>query len=196
MPDKREGESLSSRAVTTFAALRFTEDENLADRTYWYACPSECREGDCVLAPVGAHNRLQAARIERILTVDEAHAPYDVRLIKRVEAKCGARKLTAGRLSCYELGGVKYDGKRYTFFHRVVCSPFEGELSEEERAILIGYGVRRFLPVRAGEEEGVLSRIVEMQVCTLVYGGGAENVARRLLKGARERDALFGVLCR
>ena len=73
-----------------FAALRFAEDENLADRTYWYRCPFAVAEGEKVFAPVGPHDRIQRASVERVLEGDAAHAPYDVRFLKSVAAQCGA----------------------------------------------------------------------------------------------------------
>ncbi len=113
-----------------FAALRFTEDKNLKDRVYWYLCELPLVLGERVLAPVGPHDRLQAARVERLLSADEKDAPYDMRLIKRVAAKYGARKLLIGEKELLEFGGVRYDEKRYTPFGKLLLSkePFsEGE---------------------------------------------------------------------
>lgn len=135
-----------------FAALRFTEDGNIADRVYWYLCDFPVKEGEGVLAPVGAHDRLQFARVERTLAADEAHAPYDVRLIKRVEAKYGARRLALScAKNCRDLGGLRYDGKRFTRYGAFLRSDFPVNASEGDRAVLRDYGVTALVDLR---EEG------------------------------------------
>lgn len=107
--------------MVTYAALRFTEDENIADRVYWYRCGFAVQAGERVLAPVGSHDRLQCARVERVLEAKEADAPYDPALLKDVAAPYGARTfLWEGRL-CKELGGVRYDAKRFTRFGVFAC---------------------------------------------------------------------------
>ena len=85
--------------MVRFAALRFTEDENIRDRVYWYRCPFGTRAGERVLAPVGSHDRLQCARVERVLLAEEGDAPYDPALLKDVAAPLGARSfLWEGRM--------------------------------------------------------------------------------------------------
>ncbi len=107
--------------MVTFAALRFTEDENIAGRVYWYCCPFEVKAGERVLAPVGSHDRLQCARVERVLMAEERDAPYNMALIKRVAAPFGARSFVWEGRTCTELGGVRYDSKRFTRFHVFAC---------------------------------------------------------------------------
>lgn len=164
----------------TFAALRFLEDENISDRTYWYECAFPVEAGALVLAPVGTHDRLQCARVERVTEADENNAPYDVRLIKRVEAKFGARKLSVGRMACFELGGLKYDSKRYTRFRRVLFTEFADEPTAEEKALLKDYGVTRIMDVSASMEE-----IARDRGCVLVKGAGAKHTAEELLAAVR-----------
>ena len=79
--------------MNLYAALRFAEDKNIADRTYWYISGFPVRVGEQALAPVGPHDRLQRAVVERVVEADEKNAPYDARLLKRVAAKAGARRL-------------------------------------------------------------------------------------------------------
>lgn len=161
-----------------FTALRFFEDENICDRTYWYRCDFPVEEGALVLAPVGSRNGLQLARVERTLSSGEADAPYDLRLIKRAEAKYGARKLVAGRLVCYELGGVRYDEKRFTRFRRVLFCSFGEEPSEEERALLASYGVTETVRARALCD-------VPAEGCVLLTGENARSLAEELLSLVR-----------
>lgn len=163
-----------------FAALRFTEDENISDRVYWYSCAFPVKEGEGVLAPVGARNRLQFARVERTLTADEAHAPYDVRLIKSVEAKFGARKLTIGRFVCFELGGVRYDEKHYTRFRRILFSEFAGEANDCERRRLKEYGVDNIVSAQSLAE-------IPSEGCVLLTGEWAKRLAEEIICVVREQ---------
>ena len=67
-----------------FAALRFPEDGNIADKTYWCACSFPVCVGERVLAPIGMRNRLQCAVVEEVRTCEGSKAPYDLSLIKWV----------------------------------------------------------------------------------------------------------------
>ena len=107
--------------MVRFAALRFTEDENIRDRVYWYRCAFETKTGERVLAPVGSHDRLQCARVERVLFAEEGDAPYDPALLKDVAAPLGARSFLWEGRTCFELGGVRYDQKRFTRFRVFAC---------------------------------------------------------------------------
>ena len=80
--------------------MRFIEDENISDRVYWYLSERTCSAGELVLAPVGARSRLQLARVERTLSCEVQDAPYDMRLIKRVEAAYGERRPVFGGMPC------------------------------------------------------------------------------------------------
>ena len=143
LPSELGGEGeLVPRA--TFAALRFTEDDNIRDRVYWYRLDFPARTGGRVLAPVGSHDRLQCARVERILEADERDAPYDVSLIKRVAAPYGARSFLWEGRTCYELGGVRYDQKRFTRFHVFACL-----FGEPPASAPAGYTI---VPVSGGED--------------------------------------------
>ena len=51
-----------------FALLRFAEDKNISDRGYWYLSGFPVAAGERVLAPVGMHDRLQCAVVERSLS--------------------------------------------------------------------------------------------------------------------------------
>ena len=182
-----------------FAALRFFEDGRIADRLYWYVSGFSLREGEEVLAPVGTHNCLQRASAERVLEADREHAPYDLRFIKKVEARYGERRLTAGECVCFELGGLKYDEKRYTRFRRILFSsqvPNKEELEE-----LRAYGVCDVLTGSAEElaEGGALAKR-----CVLLAGENAREAAKTLLSCVRGeetglsekvRNALIEKLC-
>jgi hypothetical protein len=130
-----------------YAAIRFLDDENLVDRVYWYRSDFSLAVGELVLAPVGIHDRLQLARVERTIWAEEREAPYDIRLVKSLAEKYGCRKMVVGRLTCYEAGGVKYDDRHYTRLKRVLVSPFCGEPTDEERESLKDYGVTEILPI-------------------------------------------------
>lgn len=177
----------------TFAALRFSEDENIAGNVYWYLCEIPVQAGEQVLAPVGAHNRLQCARVEHVMIAGEKDAPYDLRLVKSVEAKLGARKLTAGEAVCFELGGLRYDKKRYTRFRRVLYTKSSQAAAQEARAVLAQYGVTRILPAEEGYEE-ILAEL-ERGGCVLLTGENARKAAQTIfaaVKGEGERAYEFG----
>lgn len=160
-----------------FVALRFLEDENLCDRVYWYRTDFALKEGERVLAPVGTHDRLQCAVVERTLSATAENAPYDAALVKSVAAKYGARKLMAGDTPCLELGGVRYDEKRYTQFRRIlIADRLPSDLSG-----LRAYGVTRFLP--AGETS--LEEIAEIETCVLLYGASARLQAENIFSAVR-----------
>lgn len=169
-----------------FAALRFCEDENIAERTYWYLSEIPLKAGERVLAPIGSQNRLQCARVEKVLEAEEENAPYDTRLIKCVEAKLGARKLNVGRLDCFELGGVRYDTKRYTRFRRVLFTGFTEEFTSKERQLLSGYGVTRILKAAEGYEGEIFGEL-ERGGCVLLAGTGARKTAENILAAVREK---------
>ena len=71
-----------------FAALRFYKDLNIGDRLYWYLSEFPVCAGEKVFAPVGTRNRLQKAIVERTAKADKENAPYDISLIKKIEARC------------------------------------------------------------------------------------------------------------
>ncbi len=164
-------------SAARFFALRFTEDENLRDRVYWYLGGehADYRENERVFAPVGPHDRLQCARVERSLLCEEREAPYDPPLCKRVVCRLGERKLSLCGMPCFETGGVRYDDRHYTQFRRIlVCET----LPAAETGLSL---------VEAGE--GDISRIIEERGCVLLYGEGAAKTAARLLaivKGEEE----------
>ena len=127
-----------------FAALRFTEDENIRDRVYWYRCAFRNKGGERVLAPVGSHDRLQCARVERVLFAEEGDAPYDPALLKDVAAPLGARSFLWEGRTCFELGGVRYDQKRFTRFRVFACL-----FGEPPASAPAGYAL---VPVSGGED--------------------------------------------
>lgn len=172
-----------------FAALRFTEDENLCGNVYWYLTEISLKEGEAALAPVGAHGRLQLGRVERTLSADGANAPYDLRLIKRVAARAGERRLCVGRLTCFELGGVKYDRKHYTRFCRVLVTEFCGVPNGEERAALDAYGVTETVAPAA-------LRGPSASGCLLIAGEGALACGEEILRKARMGTGAFANVLR
>jgi len=168
--------------VYLFAALRFIEDENISDRVYWYLSERTCSAGELVLAPVGARSRLQLARVERTLSCEAQDAPYDMRLIKRVEAAYGERRPVFGGMPCTEFGGLKYDGKRYTRFRRILvaedCPPYSQETERELRA----YGAETF--ICADGQDGQ-ERLARAEGCALFYGAQAKQKAKAVLSAVR-----------
>lgn len=157
-----------------FAALRFTEDGNLADRTYWYLCEFPVKAGEGVLAPVGAHNRLQFARVERTVSAPASEAPYDLRYIKRIAAPAEKEPFAAGRVVCFELGGNRYDPKHYTQFHRILYSDFAGEIDAEERELLRARGITQIVAAVSREE-------IPSVGCVLLVGADARRLAAEIL---------------
>ena len=155
--------------MVTFAALRFSEDENIADRVYWYRADFSVKEGERVLAPVGSHDRLQCARVERVLEAREEDAPYDIRLIKRVAAHLGARSFLWEERPCLELGGVRYDSKRFTRFGAFAC--LFGELPETAPDGFQIVPVAAFDDFFEREETfSLLSRLAQMREGALLVG--------------------------
>lgn len=174
-----------------FAALRFCEDENIKDRVYWYLTELLLKEDEEVLAPVGVHDRLQKGRVERIVCVEEEDAPYDVRLIKRVAAKMGARKLTVGGAAFLEFGGARYDDRHYTRFSRVICS--EGRADEKELAL---YGFQAAFVAPMSEDEAIYRAIAAGHGVALMGGEGRKilTLLYALLQGKKEAaDFLYSL---
>lgn len=164
-----------------FAALRFFEDGRISDKLYWYVSDFRLREGEEVLAPVGTHNRLQRAVAERVLDADRA--PYDLRFIKKVEARYGERRLAAGACICFELGGLRYDEKRYTRFRRILFSPQIP--SEEELKELRAYGV---CDVLTGSAEELIEGGALAERCVLLAGEHAREAASAILSCVRGQE--------
>ena len=174
-----------------FAALRFTEDENLRGRVYWYLIGFPAEEGEEVLAPVGPHDRLQKARVERLLSACEEDAPYDVRFIKRAAAKYGERTVDVDGVPCLEFGGVRCDGRHFTRFGVL--------LSAEETPDLHGLGAYADLAVfvspKADDER--VFRAVALGHGALLVGGEAAGIFDILLslaKGEKEAERRMGAL--
>jgi len=133
-----------------YVALRFFEDGNLADRVYWYLCDLTVTVGERVLAPVGSHDRLQLASVERVQST-EGTAPYDVRLMKHVAARYGVHALSLkSGFVCRELGGFRYDYKRFTRFGKLLSA--EGIPSEQDRSELLEYGIGGIFVLQGGED--------------------------------------------
>lgn len=156
-----------------FAALSFTEDENLAGRTYWYLSDFPLRPAERVLAPVGPHDRLQAGRVVRMLEGSGEDAPYDLSLIKKIAAPYGARKLGCGGTVCLELGGVRYDDRHYTRYRKILVADAEPDDPDK----LFRYGVREF--IAAGED--ALQRAAEAKECVLLFGADAGRLGELIL---------------
>lgn len=173
-----------------FAALRFYNDANIGNRTYWYLAEFPVRAGERVFAPVGTRNRLQKAVVERTAEAQKENAPYDVALVKKVEAPCGYRHFTVSGLECVDLGGVKYDDRHYTHFYRMaVCLKETLSPQEEEALKEAGY----FL-LHAGEE--ICSAAERESV--LIAGAGAQKYAEEIIRAARgeETELAFRALAR
>lgn len=69
-----------------FVSVEFTEDPNVAGRTYWYLCEFDAADiGSRVTAPIGSHNRLQTAVVRRVMYAEAPYAPYPLSTIKKIE---------------------------------------------------------------------------------------------------------------
>ena len=175
-----------------FAAVRFFEDGNISERTYWYLCDFPVKAGDEVFAPVGARNRLQRGRVERTRGTEEGDAPYDAALCKRIAAPCGAKTRTAGDFTCYETGGVRYDEKRYTAFGRVLVS------AEKPKTLSVLKDLGADAAIDAEDAGRALCALARTEGRALLYGAKAGEAARFLLALARgeetgERAAEYGL---
>lgn len=169
-----------------FAALRFTADENLRDNLYWYGCAFSVAVGEKVLAPVGVHNRLQCAETERTLHADEKDAPYDVRLIKWVRAKYGARKLVLGGCELLEFGGVRYDSRHYTPFGRLLLT----RDPPDDMDGICGYGITKFLQMQENGE--LYEEIAKSRGGVLLAGEAGRAAFARLYKVCRGQESGLG----
>ena len=163
-----------------FAALRFIEDENISDRVYWYLTAFPLVAGEQVLAPVGAHSRLQCARVERTMRALAENAPYDLRLIKSVVAKYGDRERTFGGTTFWELGGVRYDQKRFTQFHKILFTESNSIPASAEEE-LARYGVERALDT----DGDVYDELIRLNGCTVLYGGSTRETVKTILAALR-----------
>lgn len=167
-----------------FAALRFVGDPNLSDRAYWYLAEFPLSAGERVLAPVGVHDKLQCALVERTVRAEESAAPYDLRLIKRVTAKLGARKLVAGENEFLEFGGVRYDEKHFTPFGRVL-------LARRESSGLDGisaYGFTKQLDMR--DEPALYEEIASTTGGVVLKGEAGAAAFARLIAFVRGEPIL------
>ena len=165
-----------------FAALRFVSDANISDRVYWYLAPFPLAAGESVYAPVGVHNCLQLARVERVLTAEAQNAPYDIAVIKRVEHRAKERVFSIGGVALRDLGGILYDAKHYTHYNRIVFAEsgqFNAPYPED-------YG--RLLNVTARGEVAIEQAINGGEGALLITGSGAREYARKILLAARGRE--------
>ena len=156
-----------------FAALRFTEDENLAGRVYWYIAPFPVDAGERVLAPVGPHDKLQCARVERISTFAEDTAPYPPALCKRILAKYGERQIKEG---VFDLGGVRYDARHFVRMGRIFLAA-EEESAEGISAEKIDTGCENWLLSAANSRGPVL-----------LFGENVKEGAALILRIVRGED--------
>ncbi len=179
-----------------FAALRFPEDGNLRDRLYWYLADLPVREGDEVLAPVGPHDRLQRGVVERTVRAKEEEAPYDVRLIKRITARYGARKLLfAGHAEAFwEFGGARYDDRHYTRLGRILYTDTMSECA----GMVADSACMTLFEAPMSEDEAIYRTLASGHAALLVGGEGRE-IVRLLLsllkgeEGAADRLRAIGL---
>ena len=171
--------------IYDFAALRFTEDANIRDRVYWYVTEIPVKENEEVLAPVGSHDRLQKARVERVCSANERSAPYDVRLIKHVEAKYGARGVRIGDVVCREFGGVRYDDRHYTRFGVTLYADTMSESGDLEE-----YGISAVFMSPELHDDAVF-RTIALGHGALLVGGEGRKICEMLFSLVKgEEDAL------
>lgn len=162
-----------------FAALRFTGDKNISDRLYWYLSRIGLEAGESVFAPVGTRNRLQLARVERVVQAEKENAPYDTALIKCVEARAEEKMIFCGEIVCRDLGGILYDDRHYTRFSRVAFCERERLLKEEEKALRKA-GFRHIM--YAGQP------LEPVHGAVLIAGNGAKEYARKIILAARGKE--------
>lgn len=168
-----------------FVSLRFDADPNINDKSYWYVSEICLKPGDKVLAPIGIHDKLQAATVEEVVLREPEEAPYDIRLVKCVMSRYGVRSLEIDAVPLIEFGGARYDEKHFTPFGRVLYAKERPVFSEGFRF----YGVVLFI---SEEEEHPFELIEAAHGCVLLYGNrGAKvyNALLNLLKG--QKDPLF-----
>jgi len=185
----------------TFAAVEFSADENLYGRSYWYVCDFAVEEGEEVLAPVGPHSKLQRALVVRTMKADEASAPYDLRLVKKIAARYGDREIVLSGFSCFELGGIRYDEKHYTRFRKIFTTDAYRDMTDRDVGILEDLGVKRIVDIRANacrpelwrgsyiscNEEEVITQIAEEKGGALLIGdGNAGCVSKKIIRMLRE----------
>ncbi len=177
----------------TFAALRFTEDENLIGRVYWYLAEFPVCAGEAVFAPVGPHDRLQKGRVERVRVCAEEEAPYDVRLIKRVAARADAPALLLGGEVCTEFGGARYDSRHFTAYHVLVYA----EKNPEDADMVGGYGLDAVFVDPKMRDRRIYEGLI-LGHGTLLVGGEGQKICAMLLHflkggaGARETLGALG----
>lgn len=162
-----------------FAALRFYRDINIHEKLYWYRSPFAVTDGERVFAPVGTHNRLQKAVVERALEADEAHAPYDIALIKDIVGRCETRSFPLGGGVCTDLGGIRYDDRHYTRYDRIFVLSGRAGKKETEKARALGFD--EILNTDAKCDGGAVADGKKI----LLAGDRAERFARNILIAAR-----------
>lgn len=161
-----------------YVALMFEDDGNLRGRLYWYETEIALKAGDKVIAPVGAHDRLQCGTVERTL---RGEPPYDENLIKRVAAKLHARRLPLS-VPCRELGGMKYDEKHYTRFGAFVCAK-SAQLSASDREILSAYGATETIVFGADTFVGDAAAFLTSECAKTALGKAARAKDCALIAG-------------
>lgn len=166
-----------------YAALRFLEDNNLCDRTYWYLSKSLLTAGEFVYAPVGPHDRLQKAKVETAFAAKDP--PYPPELCKQVTARESDRFLQLGGAPFTDLGGLRYDDRHRFRFRRILATPQEEIEDEWEGKAEIVH------------RKDVSPSSLSGKRCTLVCGIGAEELAAEILQwlGKKELRALREKLC-
>ena len=127
--------------------------------------------------------------MEKTLSAGEQDAPYDMRLIKRVAAKYGARKLVENGAEFLEFGGVRYDEKHYTPFGKLL-------LAKEPLPASCGigaYGVEKTLSLSA-DDPALYEEIAHTMGGILLFGKEGEAAFRNLYAFLRgESRALAGI---
>ena len=157
--------------MVSYVALRFAEDANIADRVYWYRCAFPVNVGEQVFAPVGSHDRIQRAQVERT----SAAPPQGLYYLKSVAAKCGAFRRMCADTVVFETGGLSYDAKHFTRFGRVLF----GDCAELVAGVT---------PVGADSARRALARL-PTEGCVLLTGREAALAAAVLMRAAGAKEA-------
>lgn len=167
-----------------FAALRFTEDENLSDRVYWYRSPFPAETGGRVLAPVGARCRLEAARVERVMKAERENAPYPFDLLKSVISPDPVPLPEIGGVLFRDFGGMRYDRIRYTV-PRVL---YYADTMPEDADTVRAFKVERIFEAPMSDDEEIYRAILGHG--TLLVGGEGKEIFRTLLRFVRGKGGL------
>ncbi len=145
-----------------YVGLQFVYDPNICNKVYWYYnIRFDLKVGDRVIAPIGVHDKLQCAKICKIVHAEGfdgvkfySEPIVNNKWIRYVEMPYNRRRIKLSVTeNTRELGGFFYDFKHITFFKRFLRSDAPFMSSIEADAKLSDYGVRSILDLRNEKEQ-------------------------------------------